>query len=96
MITLNPLKLTRHTKLEDTVKTGGGTRLSCMAEIDGRENFELWVDVDGEWDEYLVTDRQDAFLVGIVNYAQRHRHDITCRMPVTAQLLYNLNNEEYF
>jgi hypothetical protein len=95
MITLNPLKLTRRARESDGIRKngegGGITRLSCMAEIDGMEDFELWVEVGEEWDEYLLTDRLDAFLVGIVNYAQRHKHDITCKMPVSSQLLYNLN-----
>jgi hypothetical protein len=52
----------------------------------------LFVETTDEWSEYLVNDRDDAFLVGILPYAMRHNQDITLEGAVTAELLYNLES----
>ena len=51
----------------------------------------IWFEVDNEYAKYLTTDRADAYLIGILNYAMRNKHDIVCEAPVTEELLYNIS-----
>lgn len=67
----------------------GKTRLYCDIDIDS-ENRKIWFEVEKKYEEYLVCDRADAYLIGILNYAMRNNHNIECDMPVTDELLYNI------
>lgn len=51
----------------------------------------VWFEVDREYEKYLCTERSDAYLIGLLNWAMRKGHDITCEVPVTEELLYNIN-----
>lgn len=57
--------------------------------IDGAEK-ELWFKVDKKYSEYLCTERGDAYLIAVLNYAMVNRHDITVKVPVSEDLLYNV------
>ena len=65
-------------------------RQYCEIEIES-DVKKIWFEVDSKYKEYLVTDRADAYVIGLLNYAMRNNHDIKCDIPVTDELLYNLN-----
>ena len=65
------------------------TRCYCDIEIDGIKK-NVWFEVEKDYEKYLVLDRADAYLIGILNYAMRNKHDIECEMPVTDELLHNI------
>ncbi len=46
--------------------------------------------VQENYAKYLLTERSDAFLVGLLSYAMRTGHDIECEAPVSEELLYNI------
>jgi len=75
----------------EIVKVDEKSRLTTMLDIDG-EQKELWFEVDEEYEKYLCYERSDACLIGVLQYAMRKKHDITCLAPVTGELLYNLNH----
>lgn len=52
---------------------------------------KLWVKVDNEFRDGLVSDRLDGFLVWLLPYAMRHGCSIVCKAPVSRRLLYQLN-----
>ena len=68
----------------------GWTRVQSNLEISERSNYLLYVETPRKWSKYLVYERADAFLVGILKYAMLNNHDITCLTPVSKELLYNL------
>lgn len=79
MITINPIKF--------DVKN---SRVSSALDIDGKK-FDLWFEVDLAYAEYLLYERGDAFVIGVLPYALRNNHDITCTMPCTMELIYSIN-----
>ncbi|GHU96020.1 hypothetical protein FACS1894208_09900 [Clostridia bacterium] len=64
-------------------------RVERDIDIDGK-NFNLFVETTDEWADYLVDERDDAFLVGILPYAMRNKQDIKIEGVITSELLYNL------
>ncbi len=58
--------------------------------------FPLFMEVDAEYEKYLVTDRADAIVVGILLYAMDHGHDITCRIPISADLKFMIEKQLFF
>ena len=73
------------------VKDGPKARLVSDLEIDGAVR-PLWVEVNAEFEWYLVSERSDAFLVGLLYWAVQEGHDIVCEAPVDADLLYGIQN----
>lgn len=65
------------------------SRLSCDIYVDD-ELRNVWFEVDKEYEQYLCTERSDAFLIGILSWAMRLNHNIQCVAPVTDELLYNI------
>jgi len=74
----------------EILNINGRSRLNVVLDIDGKKQ-ELWFEVDKAYEKYLCYERSDAFLIGILPWAMRKKHDITCIAPVTQELLYNLN-----
>ena len=68
------------------------SRLSCDIYVDN-EKRNVWFEVEKEYEQYLCFERSDAFLIGLLSWAMRSGHDIECSIPVTDELLYNI--EEY-
>lgn len=65
------------------------SRLSCDIQVDD-ELRTVWFDVAKEYEEYLCVERADAFVIGLLSWAMRLNHDIKCEVPVTDELLYNI------
>lgn len=70
---------------------GPSARLVSDLEIDGIVR-PLWVEVNAEFEWYLVSERSDAFLIGLLYWAVQSGHDIVCEAPVDADLLYGVCN----
>jgi len=64
-------------------------RVATAVEIDGEEH-ELWFEVANKYATFLLVERADAVLVGLLHYALRHGHDIVCEPPVTEELHYKI------
>lgn len=62
----------------------------------GSEEFLLFVETTKEYGKYMVTDRADAFLVGILLRAMIDGQDIKCEDPVSAELKYMLEKQLIF
>lgn len=52
----------------------------------------LWFSFPSEYREYIVTERADAFLVGLLLLAMKHGEDIQLEVPVSARLHYGLTH----
>jgi hypothetical protein len=52
---------------------------------------QVWFEVDSEYEEYLCTERCDAFIIGILPFAMKNGFDIISDVPITEELLYKLN-----
>lgn len=52
----------------------------------------LWFKIDKKYQEYLLLERADAFLVGLLLYAMANGEDIHLDCPVSEKLYYNLVN----
>ena len=65
------------------------TTIYCDIYIEN-EKKTIWFEVSNEYKDYLCLDRADAYLIGLLNFAMRHNYDISCEMPVSEELLYNI------
>ena len=67
----------------------GATRLTASLTIDdARETnaYKLWLEVDDKYAYGLVDDRIDGFVVAILSYAIKFKHDIKFEIPITSLL----------
>lgn len=64
--------------------------IECYIHEDKLVKKIFWGGVKKEYSKYLLTERSDAFLVGLLSYAMRGKHDIQCEAPVSEELLYNI------
>ncbi len=71
-------------------RRGGRARLTAEIRIGEDDVRPLWFEVEEKYGRYLCAERADAFLIGLLNFAQRERLDIVCEAPVTARLLYQI------
>lgn len=65
--------------------------LNTYISIDDKRE-KLWFKVERKFGQYLCYERGDAYLVAILHYAMTHGHDIEMDVPVTEDLLYNLES----
>ena len=70
-------------------KSGSAVRLCADVDLFGKKEV-MWFSVDEKYGEYLVDDRADAFVAGLLTPAMRKGADIICDAPVTRRLLYQL------
>ena len=68
-------------------QNGDRSRLVCDIGINRRETRTVWFEVDREYEKYLCTERSDAYVIGLLSWAMRAGHDITCTVPVSEELL---------
>ena len=66
------------------------TRLVSDIIVDG-EKRTVWAEVSNKYKDYLCYERCDAFVVGVLNYAMRHGHDIECEAPIGEDLYYQIS-----
>lgn len=62
-------------------QNGDRSRLVCDIGINRRETRTVWFEVDREYEKYLCTERSDAYVIGLLSWAMRAGHDITCTVP---------------
>lgn len=67
-------------------------RLVYLVEEDNIKR-EIWFEVDAKYGKYLTSERADALVIGVLNYAMRHGHDIKSVVPITEELYYQLETE---
>lgn len=66
-------------------------RLNCQFESNGVKDT-LWYEFDAKWEEYLVIEQSDAFVVGLLLLALKNDEDIYIEGTISNKLLYQLNN----
>lgn len=70
----------------------GKVRLSSEITCDGKCEV-LWFEVAEEYGEYLLVERSDAFVVGLLHYAMRKGHDIVSDTPMTVRMYEQLTEQ---
>lgn len=73
----------------EVVHNGNKARLQAEFNIDGKIDT-VWFEVDLQYGKYLCHERSDAFLIAVLNYAMREKHDIVLKSPVSEYLYYNI------
>lgn len=68
---------------------GEYARIQSLVDIDGSRNV-VWFEVRREYGKYLCWERSDAFVIGLLSYAMRNGHDITCEAPLGEDLHYQI------
>lgn len=68
----------------------GKSRLNSDFDVDGIINT-IWFEVESNYEEYLCYERSDAFVIAVLNYAMRNKHDIICDAPMSEQLFYQID-----
>ena len=69
--------------------TGDKARLNFDFLIDGKES-NIWYEVESEYAQYLCTERCDAFVIGLLNWAMKNNHDIVTDIPISEALHYGI------
>lgn len=72
-------------KQPQIVSADGRSRLTAELVFDG-ESHPLWFEVPSEYERFLCSERSDAFVLAVIQYAIRHGHDIRCEAPMTERL----------
>lgn len=75
----------------EIIVQGDSSVISSIINIDGKEE-KLWYKFPQKFQQYLVTENLDAFLVGILFLALKSKNNITLKAQVSARLLYTLNH----
>lgn len=68
-------------------KIGNKVRLCSEIQISHTKKI-FYYEVEQTWEQALCTERSDAFLVSLLQYAMANNYDITWETPVTERLLY--------
>ena len=68
---------------------GDDAILNTYISIDGNRE-KVWFKVNRKFGQYLCDERGDAYLVAVLHYAITNGHDIVFDVPVTEDLLYNI------
>lgn len=66
------------------------SRLKADIKLPSGEVKTLYYEVDAQYEKYLCTERSDAFLISLLQYAMFYGYDITWCSPVTERLIYQL------
>lgn len=72
------------------VESNGIKSKLCANITENGKNKILYYEVDKEYEEYLCTERSDAFLIALVQYAMANGMNISWEVPVTERLAYQL------
>lgn len=64
--------------------------IQCVIDDNNVEKKVYFGGVQEEYKDFLLWERSDAFVFGLLSYAMRSGQDITCEAPVSEELLYNL------
>jgi bacterioferritin-associated ferredoxin len=65
--------------------------MQTTIDVDGNPR-QLWFEVENEYAPSLCHERSDGYLIGLLPWAMRHQHDITCEMPVGEELYYQITS----
>ena len=57
-----------------------------------KQDAHLWFEVDKKYADYVMTDKIDAFLVGLLPLAMRLGEDIHLKHPVSEKMYFNVSN----
>jgi hypothetical protein len=68
---------------------GNYAYLKAHISIDTESNI-LWFKVEERFSKYLCYERGDAYLIAVLHYAMENSHDIELDVPITEDLIYNL------
>ena len=68
----------------------GKSRCYCDIFIE-KNKKTIWFEVEEEYGDYLCTERADAYVIGMLNWAMRENKNIKSEIPVTEELLYSIN-----
>lgn len=71
-------------------ETNTAVRLQAVFEINGNKNI-LWYETEKEYGNFLTYERADAFVVGLLWYALKKKHDIHVLAPISERLYYSIN-----
>lgn len=67
-------------------------RLVANISLPNGGNQNLWFETSASNANYIVHERSDAFLVGLIPFIARNGGKVTCDAPVSGHLLHNLRN----
>lgn len=76
-----------------TVKNGKA-RLTANVEVDGASKA-LWFEVDEKFAKYLCPERSDAYVLGLLRFANLYGHDICAETPMTDVIYDGIVNQFY-
>lgn len=78
-------------KINKVEKKWEGDQVKLSSKIETHEgNFDLWFSVDKKYDDYVVDENLDSFLLALFPHAMFLGEDIYLKAPVSEKLYFNL------
>ncbi len=71
-------------------ETDEGNSRICSNIKSDKEDFLLWFEVDKEYKDYILTERADAFLTVVLQYAIKQELDIIVEDKISSRLYYQM------
>ena len=75
----------------ELINDGENVKIQCYFEYAEGSDF-LWYSLDKKYSKYLVTEKLDGFLIGLLIFAMKKGEDIYLDWPVSEKLFFNLSN----
>lgn len=81
-------------KISSIEKSYDANQVKLSSKVETKKGtFSLWFATDKKYDEFMVHERLDAFLLGLLIHAMELQEDIYLDAPVSEKLFYGIRND---
>jgi len=75
----------------EIIERDNDLQIQSLVEYMGKAQY-LWYAVDKRYKQYITTEKMDAFVVGLLLFAMRHKEDMEIDGAISERLYHNLSN----
>jgi len=75
----------------EIIERDNDLQIQSLVEYMGKSQY-LWYAVDKRYKQYITTEKMDAFVVGLLLFAMRHKEDMEIDGAISERLYHNLSN----
>ena len=75
----------------EIIERANDLQIQSLVEYTGKTQY-LWYAVDKRYKQYITAEKMDAFVVGLLLFAMRHKEDMEIDGAISERLYHNLSN----
>ena len=75
----------------EIIERDNDLQIQSLVEYMGKAQY-LWYAVDKRYKQYITAEKMDAFVVGLLLFAMRHKEDMEIDGAISERLYHNLSN----